>query len=41
MVEVLKKQGDEVGDSVFDPVKLLVTSVANVACNLFWEAICP
>ncbi len=41
MVEVLKKQGDEVGDSGFDPVKLLVTSVANVVCNLFWEEVCP
>lgn len=40
MVEVLKKR-DEVGDSGFDPVKLLVTSVVNVICNLFWEAVCP
>ncbi|XP_052413414.1 cytochrome P450 1A1 [Carassius gibelio] len=34
MMEALQKQADEVGDSGLDPVKLLVTSVANVVCTL-------
>ncbi|XP_016413625.1 cytochrome P450 1D1 [Sinocyclocheilus rhinocerous] len=34
MMEALKKQADEFGDSGLDPVKLLVTSVANVVCTL-------
>nr|ACJ71248.1 cytochrome P450 family 1 subfamily D polypeptide 1 [Danio rerio] len=34
MVETLKTQGEEFGDSGIDPVQLLVTSVANVVCTL-------
>ncbi|XP_051552615.1 cytochrome P450 1A1-like [Myxocyprinus asiaticus] len=34
MVEALKVQGDAAGDGGLDPVKLLVTSVANVVCTL-------
>ncbi|TRY81926.1 hypothetical protein DNTS_013389 [Danionella cerebrum] len=34
MVETLKEQGQEAGNSGIDPTQLLVTSVANVVCTL-------